>query len=288
MRIALRSLAITIACASIGASPQSSAEPSQEPSISAIEAQRFYVPNNGPQETKLVKPGEEIFRRPIQWAAAARLANDVEFTTSGGNVVIRAGTALPAMILQGLPGSPGPTTAYCTHVPIVRQKGWGLIGALGHNIAYSLQDGRKCLWDSDGDGAADRAFLLDDGTSADRTPRAISPASLNVGEMVNVGPGDYVAIEARKGSRPSFRIIIYQNGKHMNFDSISSSEGREYRFQYVAKNATYPFQTRIYGAQFEIQSFDAKTGTMTISLPEARPSLRIPVPSEVQIQLGYY
>jgi hypothetical protein len=271
------------------AAPIAAEEARQKPKPDA-EAGRFYVPNAGKTGTVTVLPGEELLRQPIRWGIAAKPGTAVRFPTSDGEAVIKAGETLPAVEISGLPGANGNSLAYCTNVPMLKEKGGGggLMGALGSAIIRSLQDGRKCLLDKDGDGSADLAFLIDDGELSDRTPRPIAPVALNVAEMAEVGPGDYVAIEARKGSRPAFRIVIFQNGKHVNFHTLTTPDGRERRFQSVAKGATYPLTHRIYGARFDIVSHDPATGAMTIAWPAEAAADKVPVPSEIQYSYRYY
>ena len=276
---------LTIACfvaACLVAVPSTDArEISHKPKIDA-EVGRFYVPNAGQQGVRVVGPGDEILRQPILWGVAAKIGSEVRFATSEGDVSIPAGTVLPAVSISDRQGFRDSSIAYCTNVPSLKQKGVGLMGILGPALVRSLSDGRKCLVDEDGDGFAERGFLLDDGTLADRTPRAITPVALNVAEMVEVGSGNYVSILVRKGVRPSFHIVIYQNGKRMDFDSISTGKGTVRREQSIDKNAAYPFLYEIYGAQFEIRSFDPRTGNITIAWPTDIIARRMPVPGEIR------
>lgn len=254
-----------------------------KPKIDA-EVGRFYVPNAAQQGTKVVGPDDEVLRQPILWGVAAKIESEVRFSISEGDVSIPAGTILPAVSISDRRTPQGSSIAYCTNVPSLKRKGAGLMGVLGNALIRSLEDGRKCLVDEDGDGLAEHGFLLDDGNLADRKPRGISPVALNIAEMVEVGPGDYVSILARKGTRPSFQIVIYQNGKQIGFDRITTGREAEARLQSVDKNATYPLPYEIYGARFEIRSFDPRTGYITIAWPQNVVAQKIPVPSEIRYQ----
>jgi hypothetical protein len=272
----ISALMIALAAASSAVAGESSEKPRIE-----AEVGRFYVPNAGPQGERRIEPGDELLRQPIRWGLAAKIDQEVKISTSQGDVSIPAGTVLPAVSVSSLQmGSVGAAIVYCTNVPSLKQKGVGLMGTFGLALIRSLQDGRKCLADQNGDGVAEQGFLLDDGVAVDRLPRAIGPVELNIDEMVEVGTGDYVSIILRKASRPSFDIVIYQNGKRMNFDSIKTDSGTQPRFQRVGKNAVYPLSYEIYGARFEIQSFDPATGTMTIRSETS--TKRISVPGEIR------
>lgn len=256
-------------------------EASDKPRIDA-EIGRFYVPNAALQGDRVIEPGDELLRQPILWGVAAKIEQEVKISTSEGDVSIPAGTVLPAVsVSDRRNASQGAFIVYCTNVPSLKQKGVGLMGTIGFALIRSLQDGRKCLADQNGDGLAEHGFLLDDGGSADRVPREIDPVPLNVREMVEVGTGDYVSIMVRKASRPSFHIVIYQNGKRMDFGSIETVSGTEPRVQTVAKNATYPLPFEIYGARFEIRSFDPATGRMTIR-SRTDSTRRMSVPDEIR------
>lgn len=275
-RIACALMIVFAAVSSVDA-----AEVSDKPGINS-EVGRFYIPNAVQQGDRVLEPGDELLRQPILWGIAARIGQEVKISTSEGDVSIPAGTVLPAVSVSDWRNDPeSAVIVYCTNVPNLKQKGGGLMGTIGYALIRSLEDGRKCLADQNYDGVAEHGFLLDDGVPADRLPHAINPVALNVGEMVEAGSGDYVSIVVRKASRPSFHIVIYQNGKRMDFDSIKTTSGTVPRVQTVNKDATYPLSYEIYGARFEIRSFDPATGKMTIA---SKPSVSgpMPIPSEIR------
>lgn len=266
-------------CLLIEIVPTYAEEASSKPEISA-ETGRFYLPNDGKHGTQVVKDGDEVLRQPIRWDMAARTATEVRFATSDGDAVIPAGTILPAVRILHVAGMDATSIAWCTHVPYIKDKARGLLGMLSTTAMRSLKDGRKCVVDRNGDGTAELALLIDDGTTTDRSLRPISPVALNMMSMAEIGSGDYVSIVVRKASRPSFRIVMYQNGKQVHFDTISVRGMNEPYIKSVDKKANYPLPFGIYGARFEIRSFDPITGTVTISWPSDGLGEKVPVPDE--------
>lgn len=253
------------------------------------DAGRFYFPNRDEAGTRTVKSGEEIIRRPVVYSLSAKIAQTVRLRTSEGPAEILAGTVLPAVRIVNLPGQQGDVLAYCT--PVVKANpalARGMFGVLGAKLIKSATDGRKCLFDRDGDGIADHAFLIDDGTAEDRAPQPIPPIALDIAENQPAGAGDYVSIRLRKASRPSFVIDIFENGKALTFDTITSDGISQTKRPTVEKDAALPIDYEIYGAKFQILGFDKKDGSMTIQWSADHRELMRSVPSEIVFVYRYY
>ena len=243
------------------------------------ETRRFYFPNAVEAEEKVARPGEVILRRPVVWAWSAQIDASVELRTTAGSVTIDGGTVLPVVKISGLPGETEEVLAYCTAAPRFKPKTMGfMFGTLGAKAIRSMSDGRKCLYDKDGDGAAEFGFLLDEGKAEDRAPQPIAPVPLNIRENREVGTGDYVSITLRQASRPAFKVDVFENGNHVSVGSQRVD---------LAKDTALPSETEVFGARFTIVAHDRKSGAVTLKWSGTDKNARIPVRSETVYVFNY-
>lgn len=236
------------------------------------ETRRFYFPNAIEAGSKTVQPGDEILRRPVVWAFSAQLDAPVALQTADGPVMIDGATILPVVKISGLPGESGEVLAYCTAAPRFKPKTTGfLFGSLGAKAIRSMSDGRKCLYDKDGDGAAEFGFLLDEGNAKERAPQSIAPVPLNITQNREIGSGDYVVITLRQASRPSFKVDVFENGAHVSVGSQRID---------LPKDATFPSEVDVFGARLTVLAHDKKNAGVTLSWTGGDKDARIPVRSE--------
>lgn len=251
----------------------------------------YYKPNDTDAVERIFKPGDAVVSRPALWALSAQLDAKLVLPTSEGNVEIEAGTVMPATLVAGLPGSDGETLVFCTVSKaadkVVTTR---LLGVLGSKIVDSLSDGQKCLIDSDKDGKAEKAFLLNVGNADDRLPKAIDTVALNVSEFREAGVGNHVSIRLTKSKHIEFIIDIQQQGKSMKFDAITVPEGSFSKRKTVGKNPQFPIEFQYYGAKFTITDFDPETRSATIRFNGQNRDDLVVVPTHtiVRVRYSYY
>ena len=231
------------------------------------QATLYYQPNKMGAGVKTVRRGENIIVRPTVWDLSAKVGSSVSIKTSEGMVVIPEGTILPAVKIYNLSGYSGVATAFCTverkSVPDRQPSPWGNLLA---KIEHSMEDGRKCLLDSDGDGLAELGFLLDDGQPSDRLPSSITPVALNVAEMRERESGNSVEISVVRIKRPGFFISISEQGKGRLFEKIYTDRGVDMRWQDAPRDAALPLDMDVYGARIRILESNDADHTLKVEL----------------------
>jgi hypothetical protein len=244
----------------------------------------YYLPNDGDGGTRTVKVHDFVLDLPTRWGLSAQPDAGISFPISKGTATIPPQAILPAVEIDGLAGTKVRITAFCTpkrrSTMGLRNEMWG---PLWSKIVTSLSDGRTCLYDQNGDGLAETAFLLDVGTDEDRKPHAIAPVPLHVDKLRESDAGSRVQIQLLKGVRPIFRIRILDGGKPLEFESVSHDATTEPRDQSTPRDAAYPLDWTIFGARLAILAYDRGAGTVTIRYPAADPT-PVTVPADITVR----
>lgn len=239
-------------------------------------AAQVAFPNSGPRGDIAYNEGEYILRVPLLWTDAATLSDPVTITADNQWTTIEAGTALPAATLKSTDGEI--LLAFCTPRKGAERKAEkGILGTLlgGGSLwraaIRSATDGQFCLIDADRDGHADHSVMINAGTPAARTPVAITPTPLAVGQLVPISSNDEVRIRltdiAAKSDRISFEFEILQQGEKRGFTSFSTAAGSAERFIHINGKKGWPSDVNVAGGRFEI---------VNVSGPEKQISLRWP------------
>jgi hypothetical protein len=229
----------------------------------------FYQPNRMGAGVKVVHSGDDVVVRPTAWALSAKLDVDAILSTSEGQVRIPAGAILPSVTFSGISGS-AEVSGFCTaERKSVADKSTGSIWAsLQTKLIRSLEDGRKCIVDTDGDGQADVGFLLNDGSKEDRIPKSIRSVNLNVAKLRERNEGSSITIKLVRVSRPTFAIYIYDEGKQKQFSNLQSTGVFEESWQEAPKGAQFPVDMVVFGAKLKLIASDKKAKTVTIEMIE--------------------
>lgn len=268
---------------------ETSSEPAATKPKRVNQVGQFYQPNNVEPGIYTFDLGDDIVSQPTLWGISPKLDRRQSIATSDGQLFIEAEAVLPGVLVSGLPESDGDELVFCT---AAKNKApaptMGLLGVLGTKIIDSLTDGQRCVWDKDNDGNADHAFLLNKGSRSDRTPSKIESIPLNVVELREVGPGNGVYISLSERKAPEFTIEIYQQGEEQIFDFIKKGNGSIPKVLRLKKNQIYPVDLEIYGANFQVISFDEKSKQITIQFDERYSDLLVNVPTETVVRYRYY
>lgn len=248
----------------------------------------FYKPNDVATGVREYKPGDLVLSQPTRWAVSAKIQEQVILGSGANAVVIARNSVLPLILVSNLPDAEGEQPVFCTVAGYHKtQNKTGALAALINNAANSLQDGQKCLWDKDGDGNAELGFLLNVGAREDRAPRPIPPVALNVEEFRAAGEGERVVIKLENGKRPKFSIDIIQQGKSIQFDTITAL-GRTYsRVTSLHKDSQYPTEMDIFGANVRILSYDKTSRLAKIELGLIEREKLVVVPTLTVIEVRY-
>lgn len=246
----------------------------------------FYQPNRMGAGIRVIRFSDNVVDRPTVWGLSAKLDADAVLTTSEGADKIPAGSILPEVKFMGIGGALGEVTGFCTPVRknVADSVRGGLFASLQLKIQRSLEDGRKCVVDLDGDGLAEMGFLLDDGNDRDRVPHKINPVQLNIAKMREREPGNRVVISVYRTKKPAFSVHIFEQDKQRVFGTINSDGISEESVQAVPKGAQFPVDMVVFGAKLRVISSNAKERTVTVETFENQEYRSVPLHLEVTMR----
>jgi hypothetical protein len=227
-----------------------------------------------PAEDKLVpgteltvRKGEIFYRRPLGRSLTATLGGELAVTVGGRSATLPAGSPLEVVrnisIEHGAPPLGGSSRKFCAP-------------------AESESKDRVpqfCVFDSDGDGLVDRAFLAGVRRKAGLEPVAIRPTPVSVASDVPL-PGESEA-RLRFAGDLRFDLELVEEGRRLSY-----SNGRS-----VLKKSRLPADVNFFGASFTVLSYDSSTdqarirwnsgfpeGEYSITTTTASPTTHVYVP----------
>jgi hypothetical protein len=128
---------------------------------------------------------------------------------------------------------------------------------------------------------------LNIGTPNDRAPQPIPPINLNIEQFREAGQGDRIVIKLENSKRPRFSIDVIQQGKSMAFDTITVQDLTYSKQMSLHKDAQYPAEMDIMGANIRIVSFDKVSRLVKIELGLAEREKLVVVPMETVVKMRY-
>jgi hypothetical protein len=244
----------------------------------------FYKPNDVEPGVHTLNFGDHVVFRRTLWGLSAQIDKDVVIRTGKGSQTIPAGSVLPAMMVSGVEGINSDQTIFCTDRKKIKvDDGWNI----SRLISESRNDDRKCLVDQNSDGIADAAFMFNSGDTDGRNPQQIDQISLNIEKFREAGKQYFVSIALWSTKKPEFYIAIVHNDKGINFDTITSNGKLYKKFYKAPKNYKLPHSVDIFGAKFDIISFDRERKKMSIEFDKKQRDLLISVPTQIFSQYRY-
>ncbi|HEY5711456.1 MAG TPA: hypothetical protein VIT38_06140 [Allosphingosinicella sp.] len=250
--------------------------------------------NSGPRGAHDFRVGEMVLDIPLLWANAATLREEVSVQTDEGIARLAVGTVLPTQMLAESGGAP--FRAYCTpRRAAERSSDRGIGGALpalgwfARRLIRSATDRQLCLVDSDLDGRADQSIVVGDGPPEARTPRAIAPVAMDIGDLIPISGNNRVQIELTKVGRDSAELTLHivQEGQRRVFSEVSGQWGRSSRVTRIRLDHGTVRQTNIFGAEFTLLAVDQGNRNARIGWPEnADPREFAIVPDALDVRYG--
>lgn len=251
-----------------------------EPTLLRVPVRMALVPVMDAGDKPIAK-GDTVFTFPLRWEEGARMDAPVAMQLDERRVAVAAGDVLARTEIRFDEPSLASAKTYC--VPRRAEApgaGFGLMGAL---LARGLSDGQFCLIDGDTDGRFDHAVMVNAGSAAARTPRAIAPIAYRNEEGAEVGPGDQMRIRYHGGR--VFTMEVSQQGKTRAFTDLryQDAEGPQ---RYSSRIVAYRmddgrFVARIPGMELDLTPLDPRATRATLRWQaKTQPSL-VPFPDEI-------
>ena len=257
---------------------------------------QFAFPNSGERGVQVFNKGQVILDVPLRWSAAATVRDAVTFSADGKSETIAAGTALPLLVLGDESGSQ--VTAYCTPRRAAERSaergGLGMLlggGSLWRGMIRSATDRQLCLIDADGDGRADQAALVNDGSPTARTPQPIAPVAITIVEGAPISRDDSarIAVSGIGRNWAEFTLTVTQQGYPRRFDSIAGAWGTSSRVTRIKLPENGAKSASIFGADFSILAVDPVRQTARIEwTASADQHLIVVIPDKLRTEVRFY
>jgi hypothetical protein len=218
-----------------------------------------------PGQDVTVAVNDIVHQQPVGQSYVAILEKDVSVTVAGMTETVPKGASLNvALVSGGASQSIADTrTVFC----LPSKSNWNLAKGVANLATLSLFARSQrhdtftqfCLVDTDGDSAADQAFLAGAKRNEDQKPVAIEPAPISVSKDVPL-PGLSVARIRFAGKKGMFGLIAFDLEVIENGVNLLFQNGRT-----MVDPGKLPQDVRIFGASFTVQSYDKESKTAKIT-----------------------
>lgn len=262
----------------------------------------------------VVEEGSVLFRLPFHWFASTRLTQDVVIQAGNDELVLEAGTQLPALLAGQGEKMEDRRTGYCTRsrIGVSGDPGNGgllgglLGGGLGTRLAESLMDAQTCLEDTDKDGYFDRAFAVGRGDNDMVDYGEIDPVPFTAETFAAVdGDEDFleVVLQQTRDDYADFEVKMMVQGRRISFDRMSATpfsvtssvrvflEGEEPEFNsqdWLLRPQRLPRHS-ILGMQVAVESTDRREDQAHVKWePEVSETVPVVVPQQMSVSYRYY
>jgi hypothetical protein len=227
-------------------------------------------PEHSPSEARDYRAGDLVFSAPLGWAMAGKLRSDLKVAGAGGELVVPAGTILPAALVTAR--HPGKIRA--GNIILCLEKSSPLSDRLAQmllaraNLA-PVRGAQACLLDSNYDGMLDSAAAIGFKGDLALDPMPVAPTAYDQGSDFPIGGRSEASIQFNGTqfgtSNPYFDLRVVVDGKARRFTDFEYSgtggkrlAGFEKVF-HVARKTGFPQSKEMLGGQMTVLSYEGGT-----------------------------
>jgi hypothetical protein len=223
-------------------------------------------PEHSPGEARDYHAGDLVFSAPLGWAMAGKLRSDLKISGAGGELVVPAGTILPAALVTAR--HPGKIRA--GNIILCLEKSSALSDQLARSILARaslepVRGAQACLLDSNYDGMLDSAAAIGFKGDLALDPVPVAPTAYDQGSGFPIGGRSEASIQfdgTQFGtSNPYFDLRIVVDGKIRRFtdfeyDIVGSGRVAMEKVFHVSRKMGFPQTREMLGGKMTVVSYE--------------------------------